>query len=230
MVRRLLMSMRCWLLVTAGWSPTAATFFLTKAFINVDLPTLGMPMIMRRSGLTASLRCGASFCARDGILATSPAFLQEMATALTPGWASKWASQALVASGSARSALLRIFRQGRCRKARSSWIIGLLEAWGRRASSTSTTTSATASVSAAFLRADVMCPGNHWMDMRFPCLAAGDGREEGDFIAVLDRCVELGHVLIDGAAQVFGGSQRGTPLPDQPVAQGTHGGDTGRQG
>src|SRR5574343_1410191 len=97
-VRRLLLSMRCWLLVTAGWSPTAATFFLTSAFISVDLPTLGMPMIIRRSGLTASLRCGASFWASDGILATSPGFLHEMATALTLGWASKYASQALVAS------------------------------------------------------------------------------------------------------------------------------------
>ena len=37
---------------------------LTSAFISVDLPTLGCHMIISRSGLTSSLRCGANFCAR----------------------------------------------------------------------------------------------------------------------------------------------------------------------
>jgi hypothetical protein len=74
-------------LVTAGSSPTAATRRLSSAFISVDLPTLGMPMISMRSGLMPSLRCGASALHSLGTRVASPGFLQEMATALTPGWA-----------------------------------------------------------------------------------------------------------------------------------------------
>ena len=44
-------------------------------------------------------------------------------------------------------------------------LIGLLLASGSRASSTSITTSVCSIVSAAFFRADVMCPGNHWIGM-----------------------------------------------------------------
>jgi hypothetical protein len=73
-------------LVTAGSSPTAATRRLSSAFISVDLPTLGMPMISMRSGLMPSLRCGASALHRLGTRAASPGFLLEIATALTPGW------------------------------------------------------------------------------------------------------------------------------------------------
>ena len=162
-VRRGLRLMRCCDLVTAGSSPTLAIFFFISAFISVDLPTLGMPMIISRSGLKLSSRCGASFCASAGSFATSPGFLAEMATAFTPGWRSKYAIHAAVAAGSARSLLFRTLRQGRCRCARSSWIMGLLPASGTRASSTSITTSISAIVSAAFLRAAVMWPGNHWI-------------------------------------------------------------------
>ena len=80
-------SMACWLLVTAGSSPTLATRFLSSAFISVDLPTLGMPMIIIRSGLRRSLRWGASGRHRPTTLATSPGFLHDRATAVTPFWA-----------------------------------------------------------------------------------------------------------------------------------------------
>jgi len=42
-------------------------------------------MIISRSGLKVSSRCGASFCASAGSFATSDAFLAEIATASTPG-------------------------------------------------------------------------------------------------------------------------------------------------
>ena len=61
--------------------------------------------------------------------------------------------------------MLSSLRQGRLRNRRSSAIIGLLLASGRRASVTSMTTSMAAMASAAFLRAEAMCPGNHWMGM-----------------------------------------------------------------
>ena len=59
--------------------------------------------------------------------------------------------------------------------------------------------------------------------------AAGDGREEGYFVAVFYGGIKFGHVLIDGAAQVFDGGQLVAPLADQPVAQAADGGDAGRQ-
>ncbi len=65
----------CWTLVTAGSSPTLATRFFSSAFISVDLPTFGMPMIMMRSGLVGTPRCGASDSARAGRRATSAGFL-----------------------------------------------------------------------------------------------------------------------------------------------------------
>ncbi len=79
-------SMVCWCLVTAGSSPTLATLRLSSAFIRVDLPTFGMPMIIMRSGFTPSSRCGASWLHKVGMRATSAALLAEIATALTPGW------------------------------------------------------------------------------------------------------------------------------------------------
>jgi hypothetical protein len=112
--------MRCCDLVTAGSSPTAATLRLTQVFISVDLPTLGMPMIISRKGLKASSRWGASFWASPASFATSLAFLAEIATASTLGCLLKYSSQARVASGSARSALFSSLRQARWRCARNS--------------------------------------------------------------------------------------------------------------
>ena len=66
---------RCCALVTAGSSPTLATRLFSSAFISVDLPTLGMPMIIMRSGFRAVPRCGASARHSLGILATSDGFL-----------------------------------------------------------------------------------------------------------------------------------------------------------
>ena len=38
--------MRCWLLVTAGSLPVLAIMRSARILINVDLPTLGIPVIM----------------------------------------------------------------------------------------------------------------------------------------------------------------------------------------
>src|SRR6266481_1166615 len=74
----------CCDLVTAGSSPTFATRRLSSAFINVDLPTLGMPMIIMRNGLCVLSRWAASDSHSLGTLAASLLFLQLSATALTP--------------------------------------------------------------------------------------------------------------------------------------------------
>ena len=79
----------CCIFVTAGSSPTLATRFFSSAFIRVDLPTLGMPMIMMRSGFVGTPRCGASDLASSGMRATSPGFLVVIAYAVTPSWALK---------------------------------------------------------------------------------------------------------------------------------------------
>ena len=80
-----LSSKRCCDFVTAGSSPTLATRRLSSAFMKVDFPTLGMPIIIIRSGLIGESLWGASAAHSLGILAASPGFLQEMATALTLG-------------------------------------------------------------------------------------------------------------------------------------------------
>ena len=153
---RSLRSYRPCCFVMAGSSPVSATRRLRSALISVDLPTLGMPITSMRKGFSGLSRCGASAPAMRVTLAASPGFLHDSATAVTPFSAPKARSQAAVASGSARSALLSTLRQGRCRLARSSAIIGLVLAPGRRASSTSMTTSVVAMVSAALRRAAVM--------------------------------------------------------------------------
>ncbi len=106
-------SKRCWLFVTAGSSPTLAIRRLRRAFMSVDFPTLGMPIIIMRSGFKWVPRCGASCRHRPGIFLASPGFLHCSATALVLGWALKWFSQACVVVGSAKSALLSIFKLGR---------------------------------------------------------------------------------------------------------------------
>ena len=92
-------------------------------------------------------------------------FLGGPSGARAPAGGSSFSLPGTSAAGSARSDLLSSLRQGRLRKRRSSPIIGLLLASGRRASVTSMTTSVDAMASAAFLRAEAMCPGNHWMGM-----------------------------------------------------------------
>ena len=154
-------SMRCWVFVTAGSSPTLATRRLSRAFIKVDLPTLGTPIIIMRSGLVASLRCGASWRQVGRICPTAPGFLVFIAMARVFFCAFSASSHCCVTLLSAKSALFRIFRQGRWRNRRISSTIGLLEAIGQRASTTSITKSVISMVSAALLRAEFMCPGNH---------------------------------------------------------------------
>ena len=120
-------------------------------------------MIIRRTGLSDRFLCGAREAACAGIFATSAGRLQETAIALTSTSPPNSRSQIAVTAGSAASALLSIFRLGRCRCLRNSAIMGLVLAPGIRASRTSMTTSIIAMVSAAFFLAVAMWPGNQPM-------------------------------------------------------------------
>ena len=126
---------------------------------TADLPTLGTPIIIMRSGLVASLRCGASWRQVGRICPTAPGF-----------WcSSQWrgyfsvrsaSSHCCVTLLSAKSALFRIFRQGagetgaflHHRIARSHRTTGVHDLNHQMVISM---------VSAALLRAEFMCPGNH---------------------------------------------------------------------
>ena len=69
-------------------------------------------MIIIRSGLRRSLRCGASGRHRPTTLATSPGFLHDSATAVTPFWALWYASQRAVTSGSGQIGLVQNLQAG----------------------------------------------------------------------------------------------------------------------
>ena len=66
-----------------GSSPTGATRWLSKAFIKVDLPTLGVPRIIIRSGFTGVPRPGSMAWHSLRMRWTSLGFFADRETALT---------------------------------------------------------------------------------------------------------------------------------------------------
>ena len=144
-----------------GSLPVLADFLPSMALIRVDLPTLGMPQISTRRGLSMPLRWGTSdllatisFCAAWRSDASSA--IERVSSRLL-----KYSSQTAVRSGSARSCLFKIFSLGLPRASCASSGFSL-EA-GMRASSISTTISTLFRRSAIAFFALFMCPGNHWI-------------------------------------------------------------------
>ena len=122
-----------------GSSPVLVARRSLSVLISVDLPTLGMPQISTRKGLTMPPRSGAS--ARQAATSTlaGPGTLASRPSARVSGSALKCASQAAVRSASARSCLFSTFNAGLpCVRLASK---GLRLEPGRRASSSSITTS-----------------------------------------------------------------------------------------
>ena len=150
-------STRCRRRVTAGRSATSATRRPFNVLMSVDLPTFGMPTTSARTGLPGPVRPGTSSRHSAGMRATPLRSAARIATARAPVPVSR-PSQRSVTDSSARSALLSARTHGR--SSRSSSSIGFALASGRRASSTSITTSVSRMAAAISRRALFMCPGN----------------------------------------------------------------------
>ena len=147
-------------LVTAGSSPTFASVLPARVLIKVDLPTLGMPMIITRIDFTAVPRSGNNLRHKSGRFFVRDLSSTDNACAFTPCSFSRCAIHSFVVAGSARSLLFRILMQGRCW--RNSATIGFSLLKGIRASITSITRSTSDIVSLIMRRALFMCPGYHW--------------------------------------------------------------------
>ena len=104
--------MRCWLFVTAGSLPVLAMIRSARILISVDLPTFGIPVIIAFIDFT-----DASFCSQivriiDMICLLLVGSSVVVVIVFTPRSFSKCACHLAVNSGSAKSYLLRILRQG----------------------------------------------------------------------------------------------------------------------
>ncbi len=131
--------MRCSCLVTPASSPVLASRLADRVLISVDLPTLGMPQISTRMGLERPRRLGASCRHASMSRRAGAASDASSAIALVPGRALYQASHAGVRVGSATSCLLSTFSAGLWPVSSAS--SGLLLEPGKRASSSSITTS-----------------------------------------------------------------------------------------
>ena len=122
-----------------GSSPVFAATRPASELMTVDLPTLGMPQISTRSGLTMPPRSGASSRQASTMRCTGAPARPSSATAWVAGWSLKCCSHSAVRCASAKSCLLSTFSAGlpRVRSASS----GLPLDPGSRASSISITTS-----------------------------------------------------------------------------------------
>ena len=151
--------------VTPGRSEALADFFLATLLIKVDLPTLGMPTTMARTGRPtwpfsrhlAICSLSAPRITGENCFTPAPLWASQVSTAIP--WARKCASQSLVAAGSAWSARLRTTTRGLV-PTRSS-MSGLRLAMGMRASMISATTSTNFRFSPIIRRVLVMWPGYH---------------------------------------------------------------------
>ena len=104
--------------VTPGRSPALADFFLATLLIKVDLPTLGMPTTMARTGRPTwpfsfhLAICSFSAARITGENCLTPAPLRASHSKTEIPWARKYAPQTLLAAGSAWSARLRMTTRG----------------------------------------------------------------------------------------------------------------------
>ena len=157
----------CFPRVTPGRSPALADFFLATLLIKVDLPTLGMPTTMARTGRPTwpfsfhLAICSFSAARITGENCLPPAPLRASHSKTEIPWARKYAPQTLLAAGSAWSARLRMTTRGF--PPTSSSKSGFRLAMGIRASMTSATTSTYLRFSPIIRRVLVMWPGYHWM-------------------------------------------------------------------
>ena len=144
-----------------------ATFFVTKWFKSVDLPTFGIPATNARIGL--SLTPFSSRAAHLSANTLRAAFViiwgvlwprVSKATTSIP-WASKYFFQAFVRSGSAKSVFVITNKRGFWPKTSSS--SGLRDETGMRASTNSNTISTYFKFSRIRRKALAMWPGNHWI-------------------------------------------------------------------
>ena len=140
-------------------SPVLAWRLFDSVLMRVDLPTLGTPQISTRMGLAMPPRPGASKWQAATRRRAGAASEASSAMARVPGWALYHCTQASVRSGSARSCLLSTLSVGLCPVSSAS--SGLALEPGRRASSTSMTTSMSLMRSAIAFLVRCMCPGNH---------------------------------------------------------------------
>src|ERR1019366_1737912 len=164
------MTTTCSLFVTAGSSPTFATFRCARVFTSVDLPTFGMPMIIARAVLRPLV--GTASASQASVIRPRPSAARSVLTAIASTFPapppstrrSRYSSHDRVTSGSARSLFVRTFTQGF--GPRSSVTTGFSLARGILASSTSMTTSCDGMASAIARRALRIWPGYHWIDTR----------------------------------------------------------------
>ena len=155
--------------VTPGRSETAAALRPAALFINVDLPTLGIPSTMARSCRVpwplASL--AAIFSASRPLTAAGKSLtpLPERASVSSTGrpLSRKYARHSAVAAGSAWSTRFIITSLGLPPARRS--MSGLRLAAGMRASISSHTASTSLTFSSIILPALVICPGNQCMSI-----------------------------------------------------------------
>lgn len=122
--------------------------------ISVDLPTLGMPQISTRMGLAMPPRFGASSLQASISRRVGAGSEASSAMARVSLWALYQSSHSGVRAASARSCLLSTCRRGLWPV--SSCSSGLLLDPGRRASSTSMTTSISLTRSVITLRVRFM--------------------------------------------------------------------------
>ena len=153
--------------VTPGRLAALARAVPAKELIKVDLPTLGMPTTMTRTAAPAmprlrrrAIKAESSRKIGCRTAAARPCRRESIARQPAPAlW--KYASHWRVISGSARSALFKIYRCGLPAVMRS--ISGLRLESGMRASRICKTQS-TLRISFSIRRSVlVICPGNHWI-------------------------------------------------------------------
>ncbi|MNO59028.1 hypothetical protein D3C76_496060 [compost metagenome] len=164
-VRMTLLSslIRCWDLVTPASLPVRAMMRPARVLIRVDLPTLGMPMIMARTPRRSKLRSGSISWHRVSSALIFSGSCWVRGNALIPFSCSMCATHSSVIAGSARSALFSTLMTGV--SPRSSGTRGFSLEKGMRASSISMMTSTWGMTSAISLRALCMWPGNQLMDI-----------------------------------------------------------------
>ena len=131
--------MRCSSLVMPASSPVLAWRLLLSVLISVDLPTLGTPQISTRMGLAMPPRLGASRWQASMSLRAGAGSDASSGTARVSLWALYQSNQRAVRSGSATSCLFSTLSLGLWSVISAS--SGLALEPGRRASSTSITTS-----------------------------------------------------------------------------------------
>ena len=158
--------------VTPGRSPALADFRPATLLMKVDLPTLGTPTTMARTGRPtrpfSRQRAICSFRASRTVGPNCPTPLPVLASvsSTAKSFPRNQAPQARLPSGSAWSARLRTTSRGFCPQMAS--MSGLRLDRGMRASTSSTTMSTSFRSASICRRVLVMWPGYHWMFMGKP--------------------------------------------------------------